>query len=148
MKDQKQSLGQSPFEYVVSLWPIHDIMCVRKDREVNQGTTSNMTKQEAKKQLEQSLVSYHLTIPTRVARVWLRHARVGSTDSRASTGTRTSLNGRVGAEHANTRAKLRSTEGDHMLANVLSDNLTVLRVGVCKDVLNEVVAVLVTCDVN
>jgi len=35
-----------------------------------------------------------------------------------------------------------------MLANMLSNNLTVLRVGVSQDILDKVVSVLVTSDVN
>lgn len=35
-----------------------------------------------------------------------------------------------------------------MLANVSGDNLTVLRVGMSEDVLNEVVAILITCNID
>lgn len=90
-----------------------------------------------------------LAISTTKARVGLRaHASNGSTDGRADTRTGTSLDSRVGAEHANTRAKLGSTERDHMLADMACNQLTVLRVGVSQDVLNEVVAVLVAGDVD
>ena len=89
-----------------------------------------------------------LTVSARVARVWLRHAGVGSAHSRTNTRTRASLDSRVGAKHADTRAKLRSTKRNHVLANVLGDNLTMLRVGVREDVLDEVVAVLVAGDIN
>lgn len=78
----------------------------------------------------------------------MRHAGIGSAHSRASTRAWTSLDRRVGAEHANTRAELGPTKRDHVLANVLSDNLTMLRVGVCEDVLDEVIAVLIACDIN
>ena len=78
----------------------------------------------------------------------MRHAGIGSAHGRASAGAWTSLDRRVGAEHANTRAELRSTKRDHVLANVLSDNLTMLRVGVRENVLDEVVAVLITCNIN
>jgi hypothetical protein len=43
-KDPKQKARQSPIEYVVSIWFFYDIVCVRKDRVVNQDTASNMTK--------------------------------------------------------------------------------------------------------
>lgn len=56
--------------------------------------------------------------------------------------------GRVGAEHANSRTKLGSTKRDHVLSDVLSNNLTMLRIGVCEDVLDKIVAVLVTGDVD
>lgn len=58
------------------------------------------------------------------------------------------MNSRVGAEHANTRAELGPTERDHVLANVAGNKLTMLRVGVSQDVLNEVVAILVTGDID
>ena len=58
------------------------------------------------------------------------------------------MDGRVGAEHANSRAKLGSTERDHVLSDVLSDNLTMLWVGVGENVLDEIVAVLVAGDVD
>lgn len=54
----------------------------------------------------------------------------------------------VGAQHAHTRAKLGSAERDHVLADVGSDNLTVLGGGVSQDVLDEVVAVLVAGNVD
>ena len=123
------------------------ISCVHKDRKVNQATTSNMTKQGASR--ARFGVLFHCsTISTRVSRVWLRHARVGSADSRTNTRTRTSLDRGIGTEHANTRAKLGSAKRNHVLANVLSDNLTMLRVGVRENVLDEVITVLVARDVN
>ena len=76
------------------------------------------------------------------------HSWWRSSHWRANTRTRTSLNSRIGAEHANPRAKLRSTERDHVLANVLSNDLTVLRIGVRENVLNEIVAVLITRNVD
>jgi hypothetical protein len=94
------------------------------------------------------MVFHCLTISARVARVWLRHAGVGSTHGGSSTGTRTSLNRRVGAEHTNTGAELGSTKRDHVFANVLSNNLTMLRVGVREDVLDEVVSILIARNVN
>jgi hypothetical protein len=78
----------------------------------------------------------------------LRHARIGSTNGGTSTGARASLNGRIGAEHTNTRAELGPTKRHHVLANVLSNDLTMLRIGVSENVLDEVVAVLIAGDVN
>ena len=68
----------------------------------------------------------------------------GGTDTRA----RARRNSVVGAEHANAGAKLGSAERDHMLANMGSYNLTVLRVGMSQDVLDEIIAVLVAGDIN
>lgn len=78
----------------------------------------------------------------------MRKARVRSTDSWTNSRTRTSLDSGIGAEHANSRAEFRTAERDHVLADMLSNNLTVLRVGMGQNVLNEVVAILVTCDID
>lgn len=78
----------------------------------------------------------------------LRHARVGSTESGIGTRTRAGLDGWIGAKHANSRPKLGSTERYHMLADVLGNDLPMLRVGVSENVLNEVVAVLITRDID
>jgi hypothetical protein len=80
--------------------------------------------------------------------LWRTHARARETDSRASTRTRASLDGRVGAEHSNSRAELGSTQRDHVLSDVLSNNLTMLGVGVSENILDEIVSVLVTSDVD
>jgi hypothetical protein len=58
------------------------------------------------------------------------------------------LNSRVGAKHANSRAELGSTKRDHVLADVLSNNLTMSWVGMSENVLNEIIAVLITCNVD
>jgi len=76
------------------------------------------------------------------------HTRIGKTDCRTDTRARTSLDSRVGAEHANSRAKLGSTERDHVLADVRSNSLTMLWIGVRQDVLDEIIAVLIAGDVN
>lgn len=69
-----------------------------------------------------------LTIATSIARTRLRtHAR-RSPNGRTETRTWAGLDSRVGAEHANTRAKLGSTERNHVLANMASNKLAVLRV--------------------
>jgi hypothetical protein len=78
--------------------------------------------------------------------VALRHAV--STEGGANARSRTGCNGRVGAKHTDTRPKFGSTERDHVLADVASDNLSMLGVGVSKNVLNEIVAVLVAGNVN
>lgn len=64
----------------------------------------------------------------------------------ASRRTRTSGDGRVAAQHGNARAVLGAAKRDHVLADVSSDNLTTLRVGVGEDVLDQVVTKLVTSD--
>ena len=54
----------------------------------------------------------------------------------------------VGAEHADTGAELGAAERDHVLPNVRCDNVAVLRSRVGENVLNEIIAVLVTGDVD
>ena len=54
----------------------------------------------------------------------------------------------VGAEHADTRTELASTQRDHVLSDVGSDILAVLRRGVVEDPLDEIVTVLITRDIN
>jgi hypothetical protein len=94
-------------------------------------------------------VSSCLAISTTIARRLRRaNARVWKTNSRTNTRTRAGLDSRVGAEHANSRAKFGSTERNHVLSDVLSNNLTMLRVGVRENVLDEIVAVLITGDVD
>ena len=56
--------------------------------------------------------------------------------------------GRVGTEHADSGTKLGATQRDHVLSNMSSHDVAMLRAGVGKDVLNQVVAVLVTGNVN
>lgn len=63
-------------------------------------------------------------------------------------GARTSGESRVAAQHGNARAVLRATEGDHVLADVSSHDLPTLRVGVGEDVLNEVIAELISSNID
>ena len=56
--------------------------------------------------------------------------------------------GWVTAEHGNARAVLRAAKGHHVLADLSCNDLATLRVGVGKDVLNKVVAELVSRDVD
>ena len=56
--------------------------------------------------------------------------------------------GWVGAKHADSGSKFGATQRDHVLSNMSSDNVPMLRAGVGQDVLNQVVSVLVTGDVN
>lgn len=67
---------------------------------------------------------------------------------RAHGRTRAGGNRVVGAEHADARAELGSAEGHHVLANVSGNQLAVLRGSVCEDILDEIVAVLVTGNIN
>jgi hypothetical protein len=143
MKGQKQTMGYKPGRNVILLSLFHDIVSSR-DRQVNQDTGSKSTEQT-----EQYVVWICLAISTAVTRrLWGTNSRIRKTDSGANARTRTSLDCRVSAEHANARAKLGSTERDHVLSDVLSNNLTMLRVGVGENVLDEVVAVLVTGDID
>lgn len=88
-------------------------------------------------------------ISTTIARGLRRaNARVWKTDSRADTWSRAGLDSRIGAEHANSRAKFGPTERNHVLSDVLSNNLTMLRVGVRENVLDEIIAVLITGDID
>lgn len=90
-----------------------------------------------------------LAVCTTITRSWLwTHARLRNAHGRTSTWTRAGLDGWVGAEHANSRSELRSTKRDHVLANMTSNMLTVLRVGVSQDILDQVVAVLITGNVD
>jgi DNA-binding transcriptional regulator YdaS (Cro superfamily) len=67
---------------------------------------------------------------------------------RASARSGASGDGMVGAQHADTGAELGSTKRDHVLADVGRHDLAVLRVGMSEDVLNQVVAVLITGNVD
>lgn len=70
------------------------------------------------------------------------------THGRANSGAGTRRNCGIGAEHPDTRPELGAAEGHHVLSNMSSHNLPMLRVGVRQDVLDQVVAVLVTGDVD
>ena len=50
----------------------------------------------------------------------------------------------IAAQHGNTRAILGTAERDHVLADVASDNLTVLHACIGQDVLDEVVSKLIS----
>jgi hypothetical protein len=89
-----------------------------------------------------------LAISTTIARRLRGHARSRSTNGRTNARARASLNGRVGAEHTNSRTELGSTKRNHVLSDMLSNNLTVLRVGVGENVLDQVVSILITCNVD
>lgn len=54
----------------------------------------------------------------------------------------------IGAEHTNARAKLGAAEGDHVLANMGSNNLAVLGVGMGENVLDQIVTVLIAGDID
>ena len=49
----------------------------------------------------------------------------------------------IGAEHADAGTELGSSQRDHVLAYVSSNDFAVLRVGVGEDILHEVIAILV-----
>lgn len=82
---------------------------------------------------------------SRIVASLLGVATVVATDSSRRAGA--CGEGRVAAQHGNTRAVLGAAQGDHVLADVGSDNLATLGIGVGEDVLNEVVAELVAGNV-
>lgn len=57
---------------------------------------------------------------------------------------RTSSGSRVAAENGDSGSILRATQRDHVLADMRSNKLSTLRIGMSEDVLNEVVAELIT----
>jgi hypothetical protein len=87
-----------------------------------------------------------LTVDTTESRIGWRHA--ARTDGRSDARSRARGNGWVGAKHANPGAKLGSTKGNHVLADVTCNNLSMLRVGVGKNVLDEIVAVLIAGNID
>lgn len=56
--------------------------------------------------------------------------------------------GRVAAEHGDTRAVLRTAERDHVLTDVAANELAMLGTTVRQDILDEIVAELITSDLN
>jgi hypothetical protein len=71
-----------------------------------------------------------------------------ATHGRADAGTRTSGNSRIGAKHSDTRTKLRSSKRNHMLADVSGNDLSMLRICMGEYVLNQVVAILITGNID
>lgn len=67
-------------------------------------------------------------------------------DNRTCSGT----SGRVwiAAEHSNTRSELGTTERDHVLSNMDGDLLTLVMMSVHQNPLNEIIAVLITSNVD
>ena len=88
------------------------------------------------------------TIVRTITESWTVRPRVGSLAATSrwtrACWTRTSAVAGTTAEHCDARAILGATKGDHVLADVGSDNLTVMVAAVGKDVLDQVVAKLVT----
>ena len=76
---------------------------------------------------------------------WLPRCSKGINDD---TGARTSHLRRVAAEHCDTRAKFGTAERDHMLANMDSNLLTLVVLGVHQNPLDKVVAVLITSNID
>lgn len=89
-----------------------------------------------------------VVVLTAAANVEARLLRVTAVGAKASWRTGTSGKGRVGAEHGDTRAVLGATKGDHVLADVCSNELAALGIGIGEDVLYKVVAELVTSNVD
>jgi len=84
------------------------------------------------------------TIGTTIPRARCHPAAHRRTDS----GAGASRNSMVCAEHPDARTELGSAKRNHVLSDVSGDNLTVLGSCVGENILDEVVAVLVACNVN
>ena len=56
--------------------------------------------------------------------------------------------GWVGTKHADSGSELGATQRDHVLSNMSSNDVAMLGAGVGQDVLNQIVTVLVTGDIN
>lgn len=76
---------------------------------------------------------------------WLSWSSIGVDDS---TLTRSCGCGGVATEHGDTRAKLGASKRNHVLANMDGDLLSLLLMSVHEDPLNEIVAVLITSNVD
>jgi hypothetical protein len=88
---------------------------------------------------------YSSTVGSSISRA---RSQSSSIHGRSYSRTRTSGDGMVGAEHANSGTELRSSERHHVLADMCSHNLPVLWVSVGEDVLDEIVAILIAGNVN
>ena len=77
-----------------------------------------------------------------------RSSRDTTTHGWSNTGSGPRGDGVVRAQHTDPGAKLGPAKGDHVLADMSGNNLTMLRVGMSEDVLDEIVAVLVARDVD
>src|SRR5450432_3961204 len=91
-------------------------------------------------------MGWHLTISTTVA--WNLGYTRANDGSGSDTRSRSGSNCRVGTEHANSRAELGPTKRHHMLSNMASNYLSMLRIGVSQDVLNKIVAILITGNID
>lgn len=56
--------------------------------------------------------------------------------------------GWVGTKHADSRTKFGATQRDHVLSNMSSHDVAMLRAGVGQDVLDQVIAILITGNVD
>lgn len=61
---------------------------------------------------------------------------------------RSCLNSWIGTKHAYTRPKLAAAERHHVLAYMGCHNLTMLRIRVLQDILNQIVAILIACNID
>ena len=68
--------------------------------------------------------------------------------ARSNSRARASRDRVIGAQHPDTRSKLGAPERDHVLSNMGSNHLTMLRRSVVKNPLNKVISVLVAGNVN
>ena|SRR5277367_2183054 len=90
------------------------------------------------------LALQYLAISTTITRILRKACTNGRTNTRSWSGS----NCWIGTQHADSGAKLGSAKRDHMLPDVAGDDLPMLRVGVSKNVLDEIVAVLVAGNIN
>lgn len=71
-----------------------------------------------------------------------------SSHSWAHGGSGPSGAGWVGTKHADSRTELGTSQRDHVLSNMSSDHVAVLRASVGQDILDQVIAILITGNVN
>ena len=88
------------------------------------------------------------TISIAVSGTWGNPVSSTVTDGRTNPRAGASGSGVVGAEHADAGTKFGSSQRDHVLAYVSSNDFAVLRVGVGEDILHEVVAILIAGDID
>lgn len=83
-----------------------------------------------------------MVTPASIARCWGH-----TSEATANAGTWSSSDSRVGAKHADTGSKLRPSERYHVLADMGGNNILVMGTGVSQNPLDQVVAILIACDI-
>lgn len=87
-------------------------------------------------------------IRTKAVTVARAERAVGAVERETSGWTRTSGESGIAAKHGNPRSVLGATERNHVLANMGCDNLLSLWITAAEDVLDEVVAKLITRNID